>query len=171
MRSSSWLVAYSCRRSRLVRNRSPRSLQAAMKRGSWSTRKRASSRTSCGTASRVEVARRRAGTVRVVISRFTDARRPTARRLRTPTTASTTTTSADVKNIFEASRMVLSLFAETRRSRRGRRSQLSHREFGVWASLIAEDLDLDDKRGTTTMDDLGLGCQGPLTRVSDNVDV
>src|SRR5262245_4240210 len=138
-----------------------------MKRASWRTKKRASSRTSSGTASRVEVARRSAGTVRVVISRFTDARRPTARKLRTPTTASTTTTSADVKNIFEASRMVRSLFARTRCSRRGRRSPLSHREFGDQPSLVVEDL--DDERGTTTMDDLGLGCQGPLTRVSDKV--
>jgi hypothetical protein len=65
--------------------------------------------------------------------------------------------------------MVL-FFARARRSRRGRRSQLSHREFAGQPSLIVEDLDLDDERGTTTMDDLGLGCQGPLTRVSDNID-
>src|SRR5882724_225193 len=104
-----------------------------MKRGSWS-----------------------AGTVRVVISRFTDARRPTARRLRTPTTARTTTTSADVRNIFEASRMVLSLFARASISRRGRRSQLSCRELGDEPPLI--------------VDDLGLGCQGPPIRVSDKVD-
>jgi len=63
--------------------------------------------------------------------------------------------------------MVL-FFARARRSRRGRRSQLSHREFAGQPSLIVEDL--DDERGTTTMDDLGLGCQGPLTRVSDKID-
>ena len=80
-----------------------------MNRGSWSTRNRASSRTIVGIASRVDVARRSAGTVRVVISRLTDARRPTARRLRTPTMASTTTTTADVRKIFEASR-ILGLF-------------------------------------------------------------
>jgi len=63
--------------------------------------------------------------------------------------------------------MVL-FFARARRSRRGRRSQLSHREFAGQPSLIVEDL--DDERGTTTMDDLGLGCQGPLTRLSDKID-
>jgi hypothetical protein len=47
---------------------------------------------------------------------------------------------------------------------------MSHREFAGQPSLIVEDLDLDDERGTTTMDDLGLGCQGPLTRVSDKID-
>ena len=141
-----------------------------MKRGSWSTRNRASSRTSVGIASRVDVARRSAGTVRVVISRLTEARRPTARRLRTPTTASTITTSADVRNIFEASRMFrLSLFARARPCRRSRRSQLGRREPGDEPPLIVEDLHLDDDGGTTTMDDLGLGCQGPSLGVSDKV--
>src|SRR5947207_2285554 len=58
-----------------------------------------------GITSRVDAASRSAGTVRVVISRLTEARRPTARRLRTPTIASTTTTTADVRKIFEASRI------------------------------------------------------------------
>ena len=66
--------------------------------------------------------------------------------------------------------MILSLFARARLSRRSRRSQLSRRELGDEPPLIVEDLDLDDEGGTTTMDDLGLGCQGPLTRVSDKVD-
>jgi hypothetical protein len=64
--------------------------------------------------------------------------------------------------------MVLLLFARAR-SRRSRRSQLSRRE-AISSSLIVEDVDLDDERGTTTMDDVGLDCQGPWTRVSDKVD-
>src|SRR5437867_8073145 len=141
-----------------------------MKRGSWSTRNRASSRTSIGIASRVDAAKRMAGTMRVVISRLTDARRPTARRLRTPTTASTTTTSADVRNIFEASRMFRpSLFARARLCRRSRRSELSRRELRDEPPLIVEDQHLDDEGGTSTMDDLGLGCQGPPIRISEKV--
>jgi len=55
--------------------------------------------------------------------------------------------------------MVLLLFARAR-SRRSRRSQLSRRE-AISSPLIIEDFDLDDERGTTTMDDMGLDCQGP----------
>jgi hypothetical protein len=56
--------------------------------------------------------------------------------------------------------MVLLFFARAR-SRRSRRSQLSREAIG--SSLIVEDSDLDDERGTTTMDDVGLDCQGPWT--------
>src|SRR5256712_6692827 len=66
---------------------------------------RASRRTSGAIASRADAVRRSAGTVRVAISRLTDTRRPSARRLRNPTPARTTITRAEVRKIFEPSRM------------------------------------------------------------------
>src|SRR5207237_9017659 len=57
-------------------------------------------------ASRADAVRRSAGTARVAISRLTDTRRSTARRLRPPTPASTMITSAEVRKIFEPSRML-----------------------------------------------------------------
>src|SRR5439155_20189390 len=56
-------------------------------------------------ASRADAARLSAGIVRVVISRFTDTRPPTAPRLKALTPASTTITSAEARKILELSRM------------------------------------------------------------------
>jgi len=55
--------------------------------------------------SRTPVVRRSAGSVSLAISRFTDTRRPTARRPKTPTAASTTMTSEKPRKILDASRM------------------------------------------------------------------
>jgi hypothetical protein len=47
---------------------------------------------------------------------------------------------------------------------------LSRRELRDEPPLIVENFDVDDESRTTTMDDLGLGCQGPVISISDNVD-
>jgi hypothetical protein len=75
--------------------------------------------------------------------------------------ASTTTTTADVRKIFEASRILgLSPLARACLCRLRRRSQPGCRESGDRPPTV-EDLLLDDGRGTSTMDDPGLACQGP----------
>src|SRR5262245_4427297 len=56
-------------------------------------------------ASRAVAVNRSAGMVWVAISRFTETRRPTARRLHTPTPARTAMINKDVRKSFDASRM------------------------------------------------------------------
>jgi len=53
--------------------------------------------------------------------------------------------------------------------RRSRRSALSRRELGDEPPLIVKDVDVDDESRTTTMDDVGLDCQGPRSGVSNRL--
>jgi len=46
---------------------------------------------------------------------------------------------------------------------------LSRRELGDEPPLIVKDFDVDNESRTTTMDDLGLGCQGPVIGISDKI--
>jgi hypothetical protein len=46
---------------------------------------------------------------------------------------------------------------------------LSRHELGDEPPLIVKHFNVDDESRTTTMDDLGLGCQGPAAGISDNI--
>ena len=108
---SASLVRYRASCSSALRVWSARSSQSPSYVGSRRRRDRASRRTRVSMESRSPAWRRREGSVCVVISRLTDTRRSTARRLHAATPTRTRITSEEARKIFEASRMPLSTLA------------------------------------------------------------